>query len=321
MVRTGGGIRISGGKSTKKSGGSTASSGSSSGSNRSGSQASGSRLPPIPHVDVPTWQKPITNFFNSGAAKPQEKHSDVEKNKKDTVSSKTQKTFDDQQAQSSNSSSSRSVIDNKLVKKDGEDFSSDEDKSHTKVPSDLKDILQESSATASAEEENCDQDRVSINEKGAEQVNSHGENRDTETTSEESVPQPVINDADSLDKQNKVLEDVTDKSTSNTDASNDKEDSCDKNESMPEPDEKCNSDEMSENVLVDVSSKNNKTTELSVKDSSNNRRRPTNPVEKNVSKEITIKKKVHQKEAVSVDGEKRHADEINCEPAVKKMKK
>ncbi|KAJ8953998.1 hypothetical protein NQ318_004289 [Aromia moschata] len=67
MVRTTGGIRISAGKSSKKSGGGGSSRSASSTSSGKSSGKGSSRLPPIPHCEAPSWQKPITNFFNSGA--------------------------------------------------------------------------------------------------------------------------------------------------------------------------------------------------------------------------------------------------------------
>nr|XP_023027959.1 NKAP family protein-like [Leptinotarsa decemlineata] len=77
MVRTSSaGIKISSGKSSKKGGGGGGSSSNSSKpSTSSRSSSSSTRLPPIPHQETPSWQKPITNFFQSNANS--SKHSDT----------------------------------------------------------------------------------------------------------------------------------------------------------------------------------------------------------------------------------------------------
>ncbi|KAF7267379.1 uncharacterized protein LOC143193876 [Rhynchophorus ferrugineus] len=56
------GIRVSAGKSSKKMGGGITSNSSGSGSK---SKGGGSKLPPIPFQETPSWQKPITNFFKT----------------------------------------------------------------------------------------------------------------------------------------------------------------------------------------------------------------------------------------------------------------
>ncbi|KAJ8974174.1 hypothetical protein NQ317_004851 [Molorchus minor] len=68
MVRTSGGIRISAGKSSKKGGGGGNSRPSPYSSSGKSSSKGSSHLPPIPHCEVPNWQKPITNFFNIDAS-------------------------------------------------------------------------------------------------------------------------------------------------------------------------------------------------------------------------------------------------------------
>ncbi|XP_018566517.1 PCNA-associated factor-like [Anoplophora glabripennis] len=84
MVRTSGGIRISAGKSSKKSGGGgTSSGGSRSTSTPSGKSSGSNRLPPIPHCEAPSWQKPITNFFISDAGSSKNGDAEIGSNEED----------------------------------------------------------------------------------------------------------------------------------------------------------------------------------------------------------------------------------------------
>ncbi|XP_030764286.1 uncharacterized protein LOC115888650 [Sitophilus oryzae] len=59
------GIRISAGKSSKKSGGVASTSRNSTPSNYKSKAGSSTKLPPITIQKTPSWQKPITNFFQS----------------------------------------------------------------------------------------------------------------------------------------------------------------------------------------------------------------------------------------------------------------
>nr|CAH7727418.1 unnamed protein product [Callosobruchus chinensis] len=240
MVRTAGAIRISGGKSSKKSSGGapTNSSGSNKSSGSSGSHASGNRLPPIPHTDVPAWQKPITNFFNSGGLKSKDKNSDPdEKTEQDTGSSKAQQKSNEkcEPTQSSTSSCNPGMetdhqektlqTNNEPEKNIGEDSSVNEDQSNKKSVNDsLEEVPQKSPPASPIAEKVTYEENEPVNENSVEaDIGSAKKHKVQGLAAPSSVEDATmgseVEQKDVLDVSNKSDSDAKNESESITEAS------------------------------------------------------------------------------------------------------
>ncbi|VEN49891.1 unnamed protein product [Callosobruchus maculatus] len=202
----------------------------------------GNRLPPIPHTDVPTWQKPITNFFNTGGLKSKDSHIDPDdKTKQDTDTSKIQQKYHEkgEPAQSSSSScysgietdhqEKRSQANSELEKNE-QDSSVNKDVSNNKtVTNSLEKVSQKSpSAGATAKKVNCDEN---------DPVNENSHEADISTTENHEVNEPVsqlsvehANNSSEV-KQNEVLA-LSNKGVEITDGSYHTHNSDEKNESV-----------------------------------------------------------------------------------------
>nr|CAI5858273.1 unnamed protein product [Callosobruchus analis] len=201
--------------------------------NISDCNVAGNRLPPIPHTEVPPWQKPITNFFNTGGSKNSNKHSDPDKKmQQDTRTSKIpQKSYEKgEPAQMGDSSCNadietdhqekRSQVNNKLDKNEEGDPSINENASDNKSETDnLKEVSPKSPPASPPETVNCKENEP-VNERNIEAVISTNKHEVNE-------PQPSMEDSAivSEEKQNKVLTD-SNKSVGITDGSHHK-DNCD----------------------------------------------------------------------------------------------